>query len=133
MEKAMNKFNWMKKSDGCKKAYGNHPRATLVTHPPPLINQHEFLTVLIICYPVFFMVARITLDKIKGFCLKKPKDSKNDKNSSAQHYPGQGIKGIMKWTEGWADNPPPQKKTSLEKLEYGIPDENNKEYNSMKP
>ena len=56
------------------------------------------------------MVARITLDKIKGFCLKKPKDSKNDKNSSAQHYPGQGIKGIMKWTEGWADNPPPPKK-----------------------
>ena len=76
MEKAMNKFNWMKKSDGCKKAYGNHPRATF-GHSPPLINQHEFLTVLIICYPVFFMVARITLDKIKGFCLKKPKVSED--------------------------------------------------------
>ena len=63
------------------------------------------------------MVARITLDKIKGFCLKKPKDSKNDKNSSAQHYPGQGIKGIMKWTEGWADNPPPPpKKKNKKKL-----------------
>ena len=35
MEKVMNKFNWMKKSDGCKKACGNHPRATLITHPLP--------------------------------------------------------------------------------------------------
>ena len=106
MEKAMNKFNWMKKRR-LQEGIWKSPESYIGHNTPPLINQHEFLTVLIICYPVFFMVARITLDKIKGFCLKKPKDSKNDKNSSAQHYPGQGIKGIMKWTEGWADNPPP--------------------------
>ena len=74
MEKAMNKFNWMKKATAARR----HMEITRELHfghsSPPLINQHEFLTVLIICYPVFFMVARITLDKIKGFCLKKPKD-----------------------------------------------------------
>ena len=82
MEKAMNKFNWMKKSDGCKKAYGNHPRATFGHSPPPLINQHEFLTVLIFLY-----CAMDPLGKIKGVRLRRPKDAENNKNFYAKPYP----------------------------------------------
>ena len=79
----MNKFNWMKKSDGCKKSCGNHPRATLITHPPP-----QSVT------PFFLTVPGITLDIIKGVCLKRPKDFDNNKNFYAQPYPSvQGVKG----------------------------------------
>ena len=49
----------------------------------------------LICYPVFLTVPEITLDKIKGVCLKRPKEYDNDKNFSAQPYPYvQGVKGI---------------------------------------
>ena len=32
------------------------------------------------CYPIFLTMPGITLDKIKGFCLRKPKVSDNNKN-----------------------------------------------------
>jgi len=49
--------------------------------------------------PFFLTVPGITLDIIKGVCLKRPKDFDNNKNFYAQPYPsvqgGQGQDGEM--------------------------------------
>ena len=49
MEKAMNKFNWMKKRR-LQEGIWKSPESYIWSLTPPLINQHEFLTVLILLY-----------------------------------------------------------------------------------
>ena len=72
----MNKFNWMKKSDGCKGMWKS-PESYTDHSPPPLYPATQF----------FLTVPWITLGKIKGVRLRRPKDADNIKNFSAKPYP----------------------------------------------
>ena len=60
-----------------------------IIHVPRLIIQYDVnleynmtvpKPVPLHCYPIFLTMPGITLDKIKGFCLRKPKVSDNNKN-----------------------------------------------------
>ena len=83
MEKAMNKFNWMKKKRRLQEGIWKSPESYIWSLTPhPLINQHEFLTVLIFLY-----CAMDPLGKIKGVRLRRPKDAENNKNFYAKPYP----------------------------------------------
>ena len=69
------------KSDGCKKAYGNHPRATFGHSPPP--HQSAWIP----NCSHFSLLCHGSLGKIKGVRLRRPKDADNIKNFSAKPYP----------------------------------------------
>ena len=96
------------KSDGCKKAYGNHPRATLVTPPPPLINQHEFLTVLILLYCAMDLWAKSKVFAWEG--LKMPKITRIFMRNRILCSVVQGHNGLI----------PPPKKKHKNTLEWSI-------------